>query len=482
MAFTEFYCDASAGANINAGDKTANGVVTSTNGDWGNAAANRFTAAAGTPFSGVSVGDFASVYLDGATVAVYIGRVTAVNGGGASLDISSTAKSGTAPSTGATGRSCTTGGAWKGPNAASGFPFGFIAAAMTNTSGNAPRVNFKDNATYSITAGATHNVAGPVQFEGYTSTAGDGGRAVLDGGSPAVSFTPLVASAADFAIVNFKIANGSASGSSGSASGLQCSARNFLVRNVVSTGNHIAGFYFSGGALGLLIESETYGNNFANSASGGGVRIGASGIVIKRCALHNELGANGSGINATYSSFSVEDTIIESNAGKGMIVGDQVSVTISQCDFYNNTSDGLLLNGASVAANVCVENSNFIDNGGYGINGSGAAGRLGMVTNCGFGSGTAANTSGTTTGLKGMVESGSVTYGSNLLPWVDAPNGDFRINLAAAKGAGRGTFTQTASSYAGAVGYPDIGSNQHQDAGGSGGGGPLIGTGRLVRN
>jgi hypothetical protein len=112
MAFTEFYCDASAGANVNAGDLTANGVVTSTNGDWGNATANRFTAASGTPFSGVSVGDFASVYLDGATIAVYIARVTAVNGGGASLDLSTTAISGTAPATGATGRSCTTGGAW----------------------------------------------------------------------------------------------------------------------------------------------------------------------------------------------------------------------------------------------------------------------------------------------------------------------------------------------------------------------------------
>src|SRR5437763_1304956 len=107
MAFTEFYCDAASGAQINAGDNKT--VVTSTNGDWGNAAANRFTAASGTPFSGVSVGDFASVYLDGATTAVYIARVTAVNGGGASLDLSSTAKCGTAPTTGATGRSCTVG-------------------------------------------------------------------------------------------------------------------------------------------------------------------------------------------------------------------------------------------------------------------------------------------------------------------------------------------------------------------------------------
>ena len=116
---------------------------------------------------------------------------------------------------------------------------------------------------------------------------------------------------------------------------------------------------------------------------------------------------------------------------------------------------------------MTIESCNFIKNGTYGIIGNGAGGRIGSVINCGFGAGTAANSSGTTSSLKGIIETGSVTYGSNLLPWVDAPNGDFRINLAAANGAGRGTFTQTASSYAGAVAYPDIGAVQHQDAGGS---------------
>ena len=36
-------------------------------------------------------------------------------------------------------------------------------------------------------------------------------------------------------------------------------------------------------------------------------------------------------------------------------------------------------------------------------------------------------------------------------------NGDFRINLTAAKGTGRGTYMQTAASYTGTVGYPDVG-------------------------
>src|SRR5262245_7681928 len=112
MAFSEFYITGT-GDNVNAGSTTANAAsVTSTNGDWGNAAANRFTAASGTPFSAVNVGEWASVYLDGAVTAVYVAQVTAVNAGGASIDLSSTIKMGTAPATGATGRSCKIGGAW----------------------------------------------------------------------------------------------------------------------------------------------------------------------------------------------------------------------------------------------------------------------------------------------------------------------------------------------------------------------------------
>ena len=90
--------------------------------------------------------------------------------------------------------------------------------------------------------------------------------------------------------------------------------------------------------------------------------------------------------------------------------------------------------------------------------------------NCGFGAGTSANTSGTTTTTAQVAFdiTGSVTYASNAIPWVDAPNGDFRITLTTAKGAGRGVFTQTQSSYTGAIGYPDIGAGQHLESGGGG--------------
>ncbi len=97
---------------MNAGSTTSlTASVTSTNGNWNGT--STFTAASGTPFSGVSVGDWASIYNDGTTAgAVYIAQVTAINSGGAGITVSTTAKVGTAPTSSATGRSCKIGGAW----------------------------------------------------------------------------------------------------------------------------------------------------------------------------------------------------------------------------------------------------------------------------------------------------------------------------------------------------------------------------------
>jgi len=95
--------------------------------------------------------------------------------------------------------------------------------------------------------------------------------------------------------------------------------------------------------------------------------------------------------------------------------------------------------------------------------------RQALLQNNRFGAGTQANTSGDVNPGGNVVQVNSAFYASNVTPWVDPANGDFRINLAAAKDAGRGNFTQTAASYAGTVGYPDIGAAQHQDTGGASG-------------
>jgi hypothetical protein len=185
MAFTEFYCR-SGGSNMNGGglstgaEPSTAAAYSATNGGW-SSTTGVFTPTSGNPSLSVTVGDFANVFTDGSTTPVFIGRVTAVNS--TTVTVSTTAKSGTAPTTAGTGISINVGGAWKGPNGAVGFPYGFITNALTDSSTNRPRVNFKNDQTYSITAAMTHANNGPAKFQGYTTSAGDGGKATVDGGT-----------------------------------------------------------------------------------------------------------------------------------------------------------------------------------------------------------------------------------------------------------------------------------------------------------
>lgn len=115
-----------------------------------------------------------------------------------------------------------------------------------------------------------------------------------------------------------------------------------------------------------------------------------------------------------------------------------------------------------------VVNCNFVANGGWGINFSSyTAGEITIYgANNAFGSGTMANSSGTITGNLGWDFDGTVSYANDVTPWTDPDNGDFRISLASAKGAGVGSFLQTQAGQDGTIAYPDIGAAQHQDTGG----------------
>lgn len=439
---------------MNAGDDKA--VVTSTNGDWDNAAAERFTAAAGTPFSGVQVGDFASVYLDGATVAVFVSRVTAVNGGGASLDLSTTAKSGTKPAAGATGRTCTTGGKWKGPNAAENFPFNFVTAAMTNASGHEPRVNFLNTATYSITAAITHTLAGPVQWEGCTTTPGDGGKATFDGGTSGAAYSLLSVSGAANRVKNFIFSHNGATGAPGNGTvlltGAGCVVEGCVIHDVRGSG------FFLNNSSGEYLECEAYAVGSGTDQAGFNV---ASGWCVN-CISHDNTTSGVHGFNNNAAALAgFLNCIADTNASVGFRfgTGSTIACILLNCDSYNNGGDGALVATSSGTPLVFFRNSNLVKNGGYGVNITGAGVKHGVIQNCGFGAGTQVNTSGSVGTPGFVVESGSVTYAADVTPWVDPANGDFRICLPAALGAGRGAFLQTAASYAGTVGYPDIGAS-----------------------
>lgn len=117
MAFTEFYIS-TLGSNTNSGSSNnANASFTSTNGNWQGLGISNFRPTDGqNPSGNVSVGAFASIYLDGAAESVYIARITAVqNAANGNITVSVGNSAGTPPTNGATGRSCKVGGAWKGP-------------------------------------------------------------------------------------------------------------------------------------------------------------------------------------------------------------------------------------------------------------------------------------------------------------------------------------------------------------------------------
>lgn len=469
MAFTEFTCR-SGGSNLYAGsldgsaEASTTPLVTYTNGAWVSGT-GVFTPVTGNPVSaGVAVGNWASVYTDGASAPTgFVGRVTAVSV--ATITVSITAKSGTVPTTGATGITLVVGGAWLGPNGTVGFPFNFAAGTLTNTTGSPPRINFKNGSTYSITAAMSQTTLGPIYWQGYATAFGDGGRATFDGGTSGSSYVPLTVSSSGVAYNVFTdliFQNNGASGSSAMVNGT-ADGRSLYFRCV---------FANSRGA-GLLngdnvIECETYGCNQSNTVNTAGFTVNGGNFVYRfvRCNAHDNTGGNTSGFYTQVTGALFVNCVADTNGLHGFFVNNVAGWQFLGCDTYNNGGDGI--RQATLSGPGTITNCNFVKNGGYGINVAGI-GVNGYVLNCGFGSGTAANTSGATNGTGGMEIVSSVTYASNLTPWVDPANGDFRINLAAAEGTGRGNFTETAPSYTGTVGYPDIGAAQHQDTGGVGG-------------
>lgn len=449
MAYTEFCCR-SGGSNLNAGTRTGNSTEPGTSADFTYASGSWvsstgvFTVASGNPVTdGVAVGDFASVFADGASVTTLVGRVTARTS--TTITVSTTAKSGTTTD-GTSNRTLKIGGAWLGPNGSSGFPMSFLTSACTNAAADKPRINYKNDATYSITANIT-SVSG-VSHYGYTTTYSDRGKAILDGGTSGASYTLIGPSGGDI-IADFIFQNNGASGTSTGVflntflGVVRCVARNFR------------GIGFASNATMAFCDCEAYGCGQGNT--GAGFSIGAAGT-LTNCISHDNAGTNVSGFVMTGGTLL--HCIADTNAGDG--IRATTTVRLIGCDLYNNGGDGVEITNGGVAI---IDSCNFIKNAGAPIRGFGST-SLGAIRNCGYGAGTQANGSANTA-LGNMEESGAVTYGSDLTPWVDPANGDFRISLAAAKGTGYGSFCQAQAGYSGTVGYPDIGAAQAASSGSS---------------
>jgi hypothetical protein len=397
--FTEFYCQ-SGGSNLNAGSTNSNtAAYTSTNGSW-NSVTNIFTPTDGsTPSNSVNVGDYASVFLDAATTGVYVARITNVAGGvNGAITLSTTIHAGTTPSTSATGRSIKVGGAWKGPNGTDGsIAFKALIGTLRPTLSDTVRINCKNDAVYSITA-AIGSQAGSVSLviQGYSSTPGDGGIAILDGGTTGASYA-LWDVNGGVSIIDFEFRN---NGASGSASGITAGMAGGFFYRCIFHDFMGSGLDFTG-ATGpaSLISCEAYACNKSNTAAHGGFKAAQSTTAptgFSYCTAHDNAGSNAFGFRIFNSNVAFSCTA-DSNGGHGFefnaISSPRHQMTMIQCDSIDNGGAGAKsLSSSSQDTLWFIKDCNFTSNTGYGIDGGAAQNINGFITNCTFSSNGLGNT------------------------------------------------------------------------------------------
>jgi hypothetical protein len=464
MPFTEFYCQ-NGGSNLNSGSTDQNSAFyTSSNGGW-NQSTGVFTPTDGTnPVAqGVAVGQFANVHLDGATLGTFVGRITAVvNAVNGTITVSISIAAGSAPTGGASGRRIKVGGAWKGPNGSEGFPFNMLnLGKLVNTSGDQTRVRFLNDADYSITAHMTQLApAQPVVYEGYGTD-----RAVITGGASAIQL--LTVSNQWSVWKNFKFRSAATSGSND----LVVDNGTHLWFNCVFDGARGCGVRSNGASI--FLECEAFDCNKSNiSGNAGFLSSGSGGVKWVRCVSHDHLASNGRAFHIGPSNILVE--CIAANCGEHgvRLQWNSSCVVIKNCDFYNLGGTGIFFTfNASDVSTTHIESCNFIKtNRAININGTFATG---FIVNCGYGSGTMANTNPSLIGS--LLEFNAFTYPEGNVPWEDPDEGNFNINHIDAIGTGRGEFaTLNFPTFNLTKGYPDVGAAQKNPVGvgQAGGGGP----------
>lgn len=450
MRYTEFCCR-SGGSQLNGGaiatnlEPSTGALYTCVNSNWNGT--SLFTPADGsTPLDTVSTGDFASVYLDGATTGVYVARVTSIAAGAnGAITLSATAKFGTAPTSNATGRSIKVGGAFAGPGVGDYWPGNFLASGCTNAAGYKPRLNLKNDKTY-LSNGMSPN-SSALTFQGYSGVFGDGGRAVMTHIDTVVGQTIYIFSSTftSTAIADIIFISGLNAIFNPTAVGLS-------LNRVTAVDMMGAGFVLSS-ANGAYVEIEAIRCNRGDT-EGGAITSSSANCSFIRPKVYGTTGTlNGNGMNLTGGAPHIENGLFYNNAKYGILLVTTTNSSgprISNCDFFNNTSGGIYFTNASAVSNIAfIENCNFVKSSGYGLyiaNISAAVGGMvGMVNSCGFGSGTYGNFSGAAyllgLGVSDIPEQNHVIYPIDTSPYRNAEGGDFTIVSPYAIGRGRATYS-----------------------------------------
>lgn len=459
MAFTEFYCNPS-GDNRNAGSTPATTVGILYAGSWV-AATGVFTVTSGNPLAaGVLVGDFASVYTGGTSPTGFVGLVTARDA--TTITVSLTVKAGAVPADGS-GKELRIGGAWQGPNLLVDFPFGFMVTALNDGVNLIPRVNFKNNAVYSITGSITHTTGdtGPLIFRGYTTTPGDGGRCTIQGPVSGASFVMLTIGASTNRRIVLEDFIFDRNGTTGTATGLAFNSVLGIMRHVSVTNMRGNGMALQGGGV-LVIECDATQCNLSNTSQLSGIAV-IGNMRLVRCY---STGNNGNGFG-TGTTAGVNLTLINCIADRNSEHGLSIRTTQStsgggaaciNCDFYANHFSGVYVDTTTTNGLIWLENCNFIGNDRYGVEHSGSSVGMTQILNCGFGAGTKANAFGEfEQGTSGYIEQDNFLYPADYTPYRNSFNpSDFSLQ-GLARHTGRGTNHPDIRDR----GYPDVGAAAH---------------------
>lgn len=463
-SFTDFYVQTT-GNNLNSGHTADDSATyTAANGNWDGTSVYTPTDGS-TPASTVTNNSWASIYLDAATVGVYVGRVTNVAAGvNGAITLDRACFAGTPPASGANGRSIKVGGAWQGPNTNANpsvaFPFGFAANTMTNSTGFAPCVNFKDQ-MYSTTNAITAGNAGNIMWSGYHTSPRDGlGRATIDGTFAGTSFTLINFSGGNNTIQDFVFDhNGTASGTTfGLSTAAETVCIRVTVRNMVRDGFRVS--------ASTLISCEAYNCNTANNSGSAGFQVNSSGNRFVNCLSYSNTTANSIGFVVSASD-TAYGCIAYYNGNKGFSIDNTLIALLAGCTSYKNGSHGFdLINATALSAPTLINCDSFA-NGGYGVACTGSATKNGFISNITFGSGTKTNTSGNfgpnlTNWPNITLINNTLIYTADLTPWTDPDRGNFRlVSGALSKAAGYGAFMQsTVNSPTNTVSFPDTGAVQ----------------------
>lgn len=466
-SYQEFYCNAATGDNAAGGSDEGSPSFSDTAGSWDGTSV--YTTSVST--ANVSVGQFANV---GGS---YIARVASKTAGTITLD--TFIVSGTAPTSGV--RTLKVGGAWKGPNGADGWPISNFRPQQlgqgTGPPAVYPRINFKNNAAYNITAAITTSAGNSSlgTWQGYASTPSDGGKAIFDGGTSGASYVLLTVGNSYGLWADLIFRN---NGATGSAAGVQAKGTGNIFLRCVFHDFQGQGVLTQGATTpNVFAECEAYNCNLSNTASFAAFHLNQTtntlGAQYVRCVAHDNTTANTSGFWSDDSCILpfYQGCIADTNGADGFhLENSGPPVTMTNCIAYNNGGHGINLNTNNAIYYIenCILAGNGTAGAGYGINVANT--NVQMITNnCAFFS----NQSGQVTPLSSSAGLAFPTTFNTITltadPFNDAANGDFGLNNTAGGGAlcrnaGRGSFTQTGIYTKTTQEFPDVGL-QHNDPG-----------------